>query len=255
MEGFNFPQFDTLTLSHTGTTQSFFHIFPPHKTVILLEPEPAAPVAAAVAIPPLATVKQEPGVDQKGNQEPGVELKAKVEPALPATTTLGLEQMVQDAVKKLLLGGEAATSGLLKSIDTSAILAKVKQEKLEEEEDDSDCIIEEEVPFSNVKTEPTESEGESPSKPLLYLPPVNCPVYKPTPKAELAGKGKIQGSTSRQGGLLQATSRAVPLVRKGKTKTSYKQPTAESVLGDLGDLSDSGDEMGETPDLLGSILK
>merc|ERR1712066_515077 len=47
---------------------------------------------------------------------------------------------------------------------------------------------------------------------------------------------------------------AVPKSRSSKPKFSYT-PTKESVLGDLGDLSDSEEEKFETPDLLGNILK
>merc|ERR1719369_2590482 len=99
--------------------------------------------------------------------------------------------MVQDAVKKLLLGGAGDNKeGLLKGLDTSAILAQVKQEKVDREDSDSDCMIVEEIvpapaaTTTTVKTVKVEEEADCVTladfdKPKLYLPPSDCPVYKP----------------------------------------------------------------------------
>ena len=59
-------------------------------------------------------------------------------------STSSLEAMVQAAVRKVLLEGGANASALLGGVNTGALLAKVKQEQQEDE--DSDCVIEDEIP-------------------------------------------------------------------------------------------------------------
>ena len=157
-----------------------------------------------------------------------------------------LEAMVQEAVRKVLL--EGGSSALLASIDTSAMVAKVKQEKVDE---DSDCCeIIEEVAAATVKAE-VEEEPPAGEKPKLYLPPRGSAAYTPTPLAQLPGGLSQAASLASNTG-----SAATALVRAGKARTTYKQVAqVESVLGDLGDLTDSEDETFQSPDLLAGILR
>ena len=123
-----------------------------------------------------------------------------------------LQHLVEQAVKKVLLQGGVDPSKLLNKVETSSIISQIKKEK--HESDDDVCIIEDE-PNAKDSLE-AETERKSPTKHKLYLPPVNCPQYKPTPIKDL-----------------------------------QKRPAEpENVLGDIGDLSESDEE---TPDLLGKI--
>merc|ERR1712037_655692 len=96
---------------------------------------------------------------------------------------------------------------------------------------------------------------EDSNKPKLYLPPQDCPVYCPTPIKKLQGSSTLPGSILEASSLQSGSSKPQALVRSGKARSSYKKPTAQAVLGDLGDLSDSDDEEFVTPDVLGGILK
>lgn len=123
-----------------------------------------------------------------------------------------LKHLVEEAVKKVLLGGGVDPRKLLSEIDTSSIISQVKKEQTESE--DEVLIIEddeEEKPSIDVKLTP------SPSKHKLYLPPENCPAYHPTP---------------------------INVLRR-------RQSESHNVLGDIGDLSESDQEYMETPDVLG----
>ena len=85
-------------------------------------------VAASLEVP----VKQEFGETPTKTEGPTTD------------STSSLEAMVQAAVRKVLLEGGANASALLGGINTGALLAKVKQEQQEDE--DSDCVIEDEIP-------------------------------------------------------------------------------------------------------------
>ena len=123
-----------------------------------------------------------------------------------------LQHLVEQAVKKVLLQGGVDPSKLLNKVETSSIISQIKKEK--HESDDDVCIIEDETTAKDSLE--AETERKSPNKHKLYLPPVNCPQYKPTPIKDL-----------------------------------QKRPAEpENVLGDIGDLSESDEE---TPDLLGKI--
>ena len=124
-----------------------------------------------------------------------------------------LQHLVEQAVKKVLLQGGVDPSKLLNKVETSSIISQIKKEK--HESDDDVCIIEDE-PNAKDSLEAETERLKSPTKHKLYLPPVNCPQYKPTPIKDL-----------------------------------QKRPAEpENVLGDIGDLSESDEE---TPDLLGKI--
>ena len=122
-----------------------------------------------------------------------------------------LQHLVEEAVKKVLLQGGVDPSKLLNKVETSSIISQIKKEK--HESDDDVCIIEDE-PTADQGMEAETGQLKSPSKHKLYLPPANCPQYKPTPIKDLQKKPAGQ----------------------------------ENVLGDIGDLSESDEE---TPDLLG----
>ena len=124
-----------------------------------------------------------------------------------------LQHLVEEAVKKVLLQGGVDPSKLLHKVETSSIISQIKKEK--QESDDDVCIIEDE-PSAKDSLETDTERLKSPSKHKLYLPPVNCAQYKPTPIKEL--------------------------------KKRPSEP--ENVLGDIGDLSESDEE---TSDLLGKI--
>ena len=124
-----------------------------------------------------------------------------------------LQHLVEEAVKKVLLQGGVDPSKLLNKVETSSIISQIKKEK--HESDDDVCIIEDE-PIAKDSFEAETEQLKSPSKHKLYLPPVNCAQYKPTPIKEL--------------------------------KKRPSEP--ENVLGDIGDLSESDEE---TSDLLGKI--
>merc|ERR1712037_133566 len=96
---------------------------------------------------------------------------------------------------------------------------------------------------------------EDSNKPKLYLPPQDCPVYCPTPIKKLQGSSTLPGNILEASSLQSGSSKPQALVRSGKARSSYKKPTAQAVLGDLGDLSDSDNEEFVTPDVLGGILK
>lgn len=135
----------------------------------------------------------------------------------PAVKAVGadLQHLVEEAVKKVLLQGGVDPSKLLNKVETSSIISQIKKEK--HESDDDVCIIEDEAaPQDSLEAE--SGQLKSPTKHRLYLPPANCPQYKPTPIKDL----------------LQARS-AEP----------------QSVLGDIGDLTESDEE---TPDLLGNTV-
>ena len=160
-----------------------------------------------------------------------------------------IQHLVEEAVKKVLLGGGGLLAGT--SIDTSAVLAKIKEEK--QESDDDVCIIEDDTPDPGPSSE---SEPVSPpsTKHMLYLPPDNCPQYKPTPIKELEKRAQasINPSIVRASSLTTTKSSVVPKPSSSKPKFSYvPSPTKKSVLGDIGDLTDSDEEKNENPDVLG----
>ena len=131
----------------------------------------------------------------------------------PAVEAVGadLKHLVEEAVKKVLLQGGLDPGKLLNKVETSSIISQIKKEK--HDSDDDVCIIEDE-PSAKDSLETGTEQLKSPSKHKLYLPPVNCPQYKPTPIKDL-----------------------------------QKRPSdPQNVLGDIGDLSESDEE---TPDLLG----
>ena len=131
----------------------------------------------------------------------------------PAVEAAGadLQHLVEEAVKKVLLQGGVDPSKLLSKVETSSIISQIKKEK--HESDDDVCIIEDEAgPRDSLEAD--SGQLRSPSKHKLYLPPANCPQYKPTPIKEL----------------------------------QKKPAEPQNVLGDIGDLTDSEEE---TPDLLG----
>jgi len=255
-----------------------------------VQQEASTAKAAKQDTAPPVTIKKEPiETAVTAVEPPGVSNIVSGTIAQAALIAAGpsLEQLVQEAVKKVLLGGAADTSKLLGDIDTSSILAQlnIKKEK-PDDDDDSDCVIEDEIPAkivydkSKVKSEKVEPSPppEVPTtltKPKLYLPPENCPAYNPTPIKDLEKRAEnvhldkpssnyrpsiVEKPTNISRSLIQASSihskksMAVPKASSSKPKFSYT-PSKESVLGDLGDLSDSDNETSETPDLLGNILK
>ena len=125
-----------------------------------------------------------------------------------------LQHLVEEAVKKVLLEGGVDPSKLLNKVETSSIISQIKKEK--QESDDDVCIIEDEPSAKDSLEAETTEQLKSPSKHKLYLPPVNCAQYKPTPIKEL--------------------------------KKRPSEP--ENVLGDIRDLSESDEE---TSDLLGKM--
>ena len=201
----------------------------------------------------------------------------KVEEAAPPAPDL--QHLVEEAVRKVLLGGGLAgslsPSKLLGSIDTAAVVSKIKEEKQESDEDV--CIIEDTseeaeprpgpsglTPAAGYKTEEGSRET-SPTKPRLYIPSADCPQYNPTPIKELEKRAHsapsgILPSIVRASSLTEAKSSLVPRIHNATRKTfSYTPTSAQSsssgagVLGDIGDLSESDTEQ-ETPDVLGIIL-
>jgi len=259
------------------------------------EPSTASETKEAAVAVPIApvTIKKEPEEESTPLAVNDATTAASVlqNSLAQATAAAGpsLELLVQEAVKKVLLGSGADASKLLGGLDTSAILANlnIKKER-PEEDDDSDCVIEDEIPAkivfdkSKVKSEKVEKSlpPEAPvtqTKSKLYLPPENFQAYNPTPikdlekRAEEAHLDKPSTSyrpnipvqkpkTNISPSLIQASflhskkSIAIPKARSNKPKFSYT-PTKESVLGDVGDLTDSDEEQFQTPDLLGNILK
>ena len=122
--------------------------------VAALEPAAALPSEPEVIGPaaPDATEKKPPAKAdaasevQAVKQEFGETSLAKTE-IQTTDSTSSLEAMVQAAVRKVLLEGGANASALLGGVNTGAVLAKVKQEQQEDE--DSDCVIEDEIPAPN----------------------------------------------------------------------------------------------------------
>ena len=136
--------------------------------------------------------------------------------------------------------------------DSLSLVAKVKQEQQEDE--DSDCVVEDEIPApSTAPAADAAVKPEEVTKPKLYLPPQDTPTYNPTPIEKLQGSSVLPGSVLQASSLQSGTSKPQLLMRSGKARSTYKKPTAQAVLGDLGDLSDSDNE--QTPDVLGGILK
>ena len=204
--------------------------------------------------PPSATIHPEkkPPSEIPVKQEFGEKLPAKSEVQTADPPSSSLEAMVQAAVRKVLLEGGTNAAALLGGVNTGALLAKVKQEQQEDE--DSDCVIEDEIPApSTAPAADAAVKSEEVTKPKLYLPPQDTPTYNPTPIEKLQGSSVLPGSVLQASSLQSGTSKPQPLVRSGKARSTYKKPTAQAVLGDLGDLSDSDNE--QTPDVLGGILK
>ena len=191
-------------------------------------------------------------------------------PAEPAPPAPDLQHLVEEAVRKVLLGGGLSPSKLLGSIDTAAVVSRIKEEKQDSDEDV--CIIEdtsEEVarpgpsgvaPVVGYKTEEG-AQDTSPTKPRLYLPSADCPQYNPTPIRELEARaqGGILPSIVRASSLTEAKSSLVPKITSAVKKTFSYTPSdkfskeSEGVLGDIGDISESDTEQ-ETPDLIGEKL-
>ena len=204
--------------------------------------------------PPSATIHPEkkPPSEIPVKQEFGEKLAGKSEIQTAEPSSSSLEAMVQAAVRKVLLEGGTNAAALLGGVNTGALLAKVKQEQQEDE--DSDCVIEDEIPApSTAPAADAAVKSEEVTKPKLYLPPQDTPTYNPTPIEKLQGSSVLPGSVLQASSLQSGTSKPQPLVRSGKARSTYKKPTAQAVLGDLGDLSDSDNE--QTPDVLGGILK
>ena len=125
-----------------------------------------------------------------------------------------LQHLVEEAVKKVLLQGCVDPSKLLNKVETSSIISQIKKEK--HESDDDVCIIEDD-PTPKDSLEAKSGQLKSPTKHKLYLPPANCPQYKPTPIKDLQAR----------------------------------PADPQNVLGDIGDLTESDEE---TPDLLGNTV-
>ena len=185
-----------------------------------------------------------------------------------------LQHLVEEAVRKVLLGGGLTTSlspsKLLGSIDTAAVVSRIKEERQDSDEDV--CIIEDTSEEavrpgpSGYKTEEG-SRSTSPTKPRLYIPSADCPQYNPTPIKELekrahSAPGGILPSIVRASSLTEAKSSLVPRITSAARKTFSYTPSpaqtsssgAQGVLGDIGDLSES-DEEKETPDLIGRVSR
>ena len=111
--------------------------------------------------------------------------------AIDATAAGGvnLKQLVEEAVKKVLLesGAGAGVHNLVSS-------PRIKEEK--HDSDDDVCIIEDNFkkePDPEPAIDPTSSSTSGVSPPSLgrhklYLPPDNCPQYKPTPLLQLQSR-------------------------------------------------------------------
>ena len=160
---------------------------------------------------------------------------------------------MEEAVKKVLLGGGLGgldPAKLLGSVDTAAVVSRIKEERQDSDEDV--CIIEDTEAVAKVEAA---AAPVSPSKPKLYLPPANCPQYNPTPIKELAKRANIPPSLVQASSLAKPKSSLEARVRAPSKKTfSYNPPPAAAgagVLGDIGDLSESDTEQ-DTPDLLGN---
>ena len=159
----------------------------------------ASEVQEATNVDLKPAVKTEPVEGSNPVVQDALAPQVSVPPVTPSSVAAGvgpnLELLVQEAVKKVLLGGGANTTALLGGIDTSSILANLNIKKEKPEDDDSDCVIEEEIPAkivfdaSKVKSEKQEKttvlEIPSTPKPKLYLPPEDCQAYNPTPIKDL----------------------------------------------------------------------
>ena len=137
-----------------------------------------------------------------------------------------LQHLVEEAVRKVLLGGGLAgsisPSKLLGSIDTAAVVSRIKEERQDSDEDV--CIIEDTSEEAarpgpsgmtpGYKTEEgsrsltpvegykTEEGSTSPTRPRLYIPSADCPQYNPTPIKELEKRAH-----SAPGGILPSIVR------------------------------------------------
>ena len=155
------------------------------------------PPPPQLKVEPAVSIKPDPDICSSKQKFPATDAAPVVENVGPS-----LEKLVQEAVKKVLLGSGVA-------VNTSAVFAQVEniKEEREEEGDDSDCVIEEEVPGSDVRNvENVKQEQVSPpTKHKLYLPPADCAQYNPTPIKELQKKeskntqqrGKISSSLGK----------------------------------------------------------
>ena len=161
---------------------------------------------------------------------------------------------MEEAVKKVLLGGGLGgldPAKLLGSVDTAAVVSRIKEERQDSDEDV--CIIEDTEAVTKVEAA---AAPVSPSKPKLYLPPANCPQYNPTPIKELAKRANIPPSLVQASSLAKPKSSLEARIRAPSKKTfSYNPPpdSGAGVLGDIGDLSESDTEQ-DTPDLLGNFF-
>ena len=154
----------------------------------------------------------------------------------------------------MLLGGGLGgldPAKLLGSVDTAAVVSRIKEERQDSDEDV--CIIEDTEAVAKVEAA---AAPVSPSKPKLYLPPANCPQYNPTPIKELAKRANIPPSLVQASSLAKPKSSLEARVRAPFKKTFSYNPPSDSgagVLGDIGDLSESDTEQ-DTPDLLGNFF-
>jgi hypothetical protein len=206
------------------------------------------------------------------------------------STQKSLEDMVQDAVKKVLRGDSAADlSGILANINRDTIsetVREIKQEKVEAAASTSSAAASAEEADSGIAFD---SRGRR-----LYLQPKDAPAYNPTPIEELKKMKREVPAADDEGASSSfmpnystpqfSPPHEVPAVNAMKASTSSYIPTglaqmsslkrpmssklrkvskpkktpalaAEDVLGDIGDLSD--DDSGEdkdSPNVIGSIL-
>ena len=158
-------------------------------------------------------------------------IEAEKTPVAPPAPDL--QHLVEEAVRKVLLGGGLAgslsPSKLLGSIDTAAVVSRIKEERQDSDEDV--CIIEdiseeaarpgpsgltpgyktedgltpgyqtEDGLTPGYKTEEG-SRSTSPTRPRLYIPSADCPQYNPTPIKELEKRAH-----SAPGGILPSIVR------------------------------------------------
>merc|ERR1719342_2073321 len=120
--------------------------------------------------------------------------KSNIDSSVPDASNL--QHLVEEAVRKVLLGAGGISldpAKILGSLDTSSVLAKIKEER--QDSDDDVCIIED--------TQTAPAPPISPSKPKLYLPPEDSPAYKPTPIKQLEKREKSTSNLSPS--LIQAS--------------------------------------------------
>ncbi len=170
--------------------------------------------------------------------------------------------MVQEAVKKVLLSAAESSrsavdpAGLLAGLDAGSLVARAISAGTVGGAKGPPPPSSLPQPQPQPQPQPPQPHGATFDKQgrRLFLPPKDAPTYSPTPLAELPKKTEPTHVPADLARLFSPKPSGPGKRRTATPKLSVGKRPSETVLGDIGDLSDSDEDQSESPHVLGAIL-